>query len=235
MKLIDFLNRHQIPYTNLALYKEAFTHASYANERHKKIKDYERLEFMGDAVLQLYVSDFLFNKFPQESEGQLTTHRAKLVREESLARFARELGIGEVLYLGAGEEKNGGRDRDSVLADVFESFVGAVYLDVGPYYARRILEETIYKHTKDLDYEDITDYKTKLQELIQSDERKTVSYQLLNTLGPSNAPEFEMAAMMDDMCLGVGKGTSKKRAEQKAAQDALTKLAKTDFKARNEI
>ncbi|WP_041138567.1 ribonuclease III [Beduini massiliensis] len=235
MKLIDFLNRHGIPYQNLALYKEAFTHASYVNERREMINDYERLEFMGDAVLQLYVSDFLFKKFPNESEGQLTTHRAKLVREESLARFARELGIGEVLFLGVGEEKNGGRDRESVLANVYESFIGAVYLDVGSKYARKILEETIYKHANDLDYEDITDYKTKLQELIQADTRKTVNYELLNTSGPSNAPEFEIAAMMDDMCLGVGKGTSKKRAEQKAAQDALAKLAKTDFKAKNEV
>lgn len=235
MKLIDFLNRHNIPYKNLSLYKEAFTHASYVNERHMKLNDYERLEFMGDAVLQLFVSDFLFNKFPHETEGQLTTHRAKLVREESLARFARELGIGEVLFLGVGEEKNGGRDRESVLANVFESFIGAIYLDVGDKYARQILEQTIYKHASDLDYEDITDYKTKLQELIQSDTRRTVNYELLNTTGPSNAPEFEIAAMMDEMCLGVGKGTSKKRAEQKAAQDALAKLAKTDFKAKNEV
>ena len=235
MKLIDFLKRHNIPYKNLALYKEAFTHPSYVNERHSKLKDYERLEFMGDAVLQLYVSDFLFQKFPEESEGQLTTHRAKLVREESLARFARELGIGNVLYLGIGEEKNGGRDRDSVLANAFESFIGAVYLDVGSRYARKILEETIYKHVLDLDYEDITDYKTKLQELIQADTRKTVSYELLNTTGPSNAPVFEIAAIMEDMCLGVGTGTSKKRAEQKAAQDALAKLARTDFKAKNEV
>lgn len=235
MKLIDFLKKQGIPYNNLTMYKEAFTHASYVNERHQKLNDYERLEFMGDAVLQLFVSDFLFNRFKDESEGQLTTHRAKLVREESLARFARELGIGEVLYLGVGEEKNGGRDRDSVLANVFESFVGAVYLDAGPQYARKILEETIYKHANDLDYEDITDYKTKLQELIQSDTRKTVNYELLNMTGPSNAPEFEIAAMMDEMCLGTGKGTSKKRAEQKAAQNALEKLAKTDFKAKNEV
>lgn len=234
MKLINFLKQHQIPYKNLSLYKEAFTHASYVNERHEKINDYERLEFMGDAVLQLFVSDYLFKKFPEETEGQLTTHRAKLVREESLARFARQLGIGEVLFLGVGEEKNGGRDRDSVLANVFESFIGAVYLDAGAKYARQILEQTVYKHSSDLDYEEIIDYKTKLQELIQADTRKTVVYDLLNTTGPSNAPEFEIAAMMDSMCLGVGKGTSKKRAEQKAAQDALAKLAKTDFKANNE-
>ena len=235
MKLIDFLNKHQIPYNNLTIYKEAFTHASYANEKNHAMNDYERLEFMGDAVLQLFVSDFLFKRFENESEGQLTTHRSKLVREESLARFARELGIGEVLYLGAGEEKNGGRDRDSVLANVFESFIGAVYLDAGQEHARKILQKTIYQHANDLDYEDITDYKTKLQELIQADTRKTVVYELLNTLGPANAPEFEIAVMMDNMCLGVGKGTSKKRAEQKAAQDALEKLAKTDFKAKNEV
>ncbi len=234
MKLISFLKKHNIPYRNLALYKEAFTHASYVNERHENLKNYEKLEFMGDAVLQLYVSDFLYHRFPSETEGQLTTHRAKLVREESLARFARELGIGEVIYLGVGEEKNGGRDRDSVLANVFESFVGAVYLDLGGDYALKILEETIFKHATDLNYEEITDYKTKLQELIQADERKTVVYELMNTTGPSNAPQFEMAVKMDDIYLGYGKGSSKKRAEQKAAQNALEKLAKTDFKANNE-
>ena len=156
----------------------------------------------------------------------MTQLRSKLVREESLARFARELGLGELLYLGVGEEKSGGRDRDSVLANVFESFVGAIYLDCGKDRVLNILEETIYKHVNDLDYDDITDYKTTLQELIHADHRKTVTYELISASGPANAPEFEMAVVMDDMKLGIGKGTSKKKAEQKAAKDALNKLAK---------
>lgn len=105
MKILDFLNKEKIPFHRLGLYKEAFTHASYANEFHRELKDYERLEFMGDAVLQLYVSEFLFKLFPSYPEGTLTTLRSKLVREESLARFAKELGLGELMYLGIGEEK----------------------------------------------------------------------------------------------------------------------------------
>ena len=225
MKILDFLQKENIPFHKIAIYKEAFTHASYANESHYVKKDYERLEFMGDAVLQLYVSEFLFNLFPDVPEGTLTTLRSKLVREESLARFSRELGLGELLYLGVGEEKSGGRERESVLANIFESFIGALYLDCGHDEVLKILQQTIFKHINDLDYDDITDYKTTLQELIQADQRRTVTYELLETSGPSNAPEFKVAVMMDDMCLGVGKGTSKKRAEQQAAKDALNKLA----------
>lgn len=225
MKILDFLQKENIPFHNIAIYKEAFTHASYANESHYVKKDYERLEFMGDAVLQLYVSEFLFNLFPDVPEGTLTTLRSKLVREESLARFSRELGLGELLYLGVGEEKSGGRERESVLANIFESFIGALYLDCGHDEVLKILQQTIFKHINDLDYDDITDYKTTLQELIQADQRRTVTYELLETSGPSNAPEFKVAVMMGDMCLGVGKGTSKKRAEQQAAKDALNKLA----------
>ena len=210
MKILDFLQKENIPFHNIAIYKEAFTHASYANESHYVKKDYERLEFMGDAVLQLYVSEFLFNLFPDVPEGTLTTLRSKLVREESLARFSRELGLGELLYLGVGEEKSGGRERESVLANIFESFIGALYLDCGHDEVLKILQQTIFKHINDLDYDDITDYKTTLQELIQADQRRTVTYELLETSGPSNAPEFKVAVMMDDMCLGVGKGTSKK-------------------------
>lgn len=225
MKILDFLNKENIPFHNIHLYKEAFIHPSYANESHRHINDYERLEFMGDAVLQLYVSEYLFQLFPDVPEGTLTTLRSKLVREESLARFSKELGLGELLYLGVGEEKSGGRERESVLANIFESFIGAVYLDCGHDQVIKILEETIFMHVNDLDYDDITDYKTTLQELIQADQRRTVSYELLETSGPSNAPEFTVAVIMDDMRLGIGKGTSKKRAEQQAAKDALNKLA----------
>jgi ribonuclease-3 len=225
MKILDFLIERKIPFQNISLYKEAFTHASYANEANRKGKDYQRLEFMGDAVLQLYVSRYLFNLYPDVPEGILTTLRSKLVREESLARFAREQNLGSYILLGVGEEKSGGRDRDSVLADIFEAFIGAVYLDCGEDEVIKILEKTIFMHTNDLDYDDITDYKTTLQELMQADTRKTVTYELIDTSGPSNAPEFTMCVLMDDMRLGVGKGTSKKKAEQQAAKDALNKLA----------
>lgn len=226
MKLEQFLQNMEIPYRNIDIFKEAFTHTSYANENKLKDQDYERLEFLGDAVLQYHVSRHIFDLYPNLPEGRLTKLRAKLVREESLARFARELNLGPLIFLGAGEVNNGGRDRDSVLADIFEAFMGAICYDCGPEYVEKMLEITIYKHVEDVNYEEITDFKTKLQELIQADQRKTVTYDLISATGPSNNPIFEMAVKMDEMTLGVGIGSSKKRAEQKAAKAALDKLAK---------
>ena len=226
MDLEQFLQNMEIPYSNIDIFKEAFTHPSYANENKLKNHDYERLEFLGDSVLQYHVSRHLFDLYPDLPEGRLTKLRAKLVREESLARFARELNLGTLIFLGAGEINNGGRDRDSVLADIFEALIGAVCYDCGPEYVEKILEITIYKHVEDVNYDEITDFKTRLQELIQADQRKTVTYDLISATGPSNNPVFEMAVKMDDMILGVGIGSSKKRAEQKAAKDALNKLAK---------
>ena len=225
MVLNKLLNDLNIPYHNIDIYREAFTHPSFSNEKNGR-RNYERLEFLGDAVLQYYVSRFIFEKYPHKSEGELTTLRSKLVREESLARFSIELNLGPYIYLGAGEEHSGGRDRNSVLADIFEAFIGAISQDCGTEYVLKILEKTIFKHVEDIDCEDIIDFKTKLQELIQADQRKTVTYELLSSTGPANAPLFEVAVMMDDMKLGVGKGSSKKRAEQQAAKDALKKLAK---------
>ena len=226
MELEKFLQVMEIPYHDIEIFKQAFTHTSYANENKLKNHDYERVEFLGDAVLQYHVSRYLFDLYPTMPEGRLTKLRSKLVREESLARFARELDLGAYIYLGAGEINNGGRDRDSVLADIFEAFMGAICHDCGMKYVDMMLKKTIYRHINDVNYDDITDFKTKLQELIQADQRKTVTYELLSATGPSNNPVFEMAVKMDDMILGTGIGSSKKRAEQQAAKDALNKLAK---------
>ena len=226
MELEKFLQAMEIPYHDIEIFKQAFTHTSYANENKLKNHDYERLEFLGDAVLQYHVSRYLFDLYPTMPEGRLTKLRSKLVREESLARFARELDLGTYIYLGAGEINNGGRDRDSVLADIFEAFMGAICHDCGMEYVDMMLKKTIYRHVNEVNYDDITDFKTKLQELIQADQRKTVTYELLSATGPSNNSVFEMAVRMDDMILGTGIGSSKKRAEQQAAKDALNKLAK---------
>ena len=129
VELGKFLEVMGIPYKDIHLFKEAFTHPSYTNEN--KGKNYERLEFLGDSVLQYYVSKFIYEKYPNKPEGELTLLRSKLVREESLARFSRELGLGAQIFLGAGEEHNGGRDRNSVLADIFEAFIGAISEDCG--------------------------------------------------------------------------------------------------------
>ena len=159
MKLNEFLKEQNIPYKSYELFEEAFTHPSYVNEAGRKVSHYERLEFMGDAVLQLFVSEHIFKKYPNVPEGSLTTLRAKLVREESLAKFARELGLGKHIILGVGEVKNGGRDRDSVLANVFEAFVGAIYLDCGKDYVLKLLEKTIFMHVEDIDNEEIQEDK----------------------------------------------------------------------------
>lgn len=231
MKLITFLEQLDIPYKDLNLYKQAFTHPSYTNEKGREGADYERLEFLGDAVLQYHVSRYLFDLYPDMPEGNLTTLRSKLVREESLARFARELNLGELIYLGTGEINNGGRDRNSLLADVFEAFIGALRLDTDINEVEKMLQKTIYKHVNDIYYDDITDYKTTLQELVQADARKNVTYRLISTTGPANAPSFEIEVVMGDIRLGVGRGSSKKKAEQQAAKAALKKLAKSDFHA----
>ena len=215
MELEKFLQAMEIPYHDIEIFKQAFTHTSYANENKLKNHDYERLEFLGDAVLQYHVSRYLFDLYPTMPEGRLTKLRSKLVREESLARFARELDLGTYIYLGAGEINNGGRDRDSVLADIFEAFMGAICHDCGMEYVDMMLKKTIYRHVNDVNYDDITDFKTKLQELIQADQRKTVTYELLSATGPSNNPVFEMAVRMDDMILGTGIGSSKKELNSK--------------------
>lgn len=206
----------EIPYHEIDIFIEAFTHPSYANEHRLKNHDYERLEFLGDAVLQYHVSRHIYDLYPDLPEGRLTKLRAKLVREkESLARFARELDLGSLIFLGAGELNNGGRDRDSVLANILKLLSALFVMIAVMNMLKKVLNKTVYKHVKDVNYDEITDFKTRLQELIQADQRKTVTYDLISATGPSNNPVFEMAVKMDDMVLGVGVGSSKKRAEQK--------------------
>ena len=224
--LIEWLKERDIHASNTELIRQAFIHTSYYNE-HKTLKgDNERLEFMGDAVLQLWTTDALFKMQPPISEGKMTTLRSQLVREEALAEYTRTLGWNEYLLLGVGEEKSGGRNRDSLLGDMFEAILGAIYLDCGYDAVKTILDEVIRPHIKEPKSEKVTDYKTKLQEFIQADTRKTVRYDLIKSTGPSNAPIFEIAVKLDNVILGRGKGSSKKKAEQHAAKDALFKMVK---------
>ena len=159
-------------------------------------------------------------------QGQMTTLRAQLVCEEALAEYNRQLGLGKYLMLGVGEEKTGGRQRDSILADMFEALLGAVFLDQGMEAIDSILSAVVTPAISRPKSEKVIDYKTKLQEYIQSDSRKTVHYETVNVSGPSNKPEFEVIVMLDDINLGRGKGFSKKRAEQMAAKDAFEKMVK---------
>lgn len=226
MTVFDFLDKIKVPYKDKKLIENAFIHASYVNESKEVLEDNERLEFMGDAVLQILVSERLYKHNDHLNEGEMTLYRAKLVCEEALLNYTLQLGLSDYLMLGMGEEKNGGRERASILADLFESFVGAVYLDTGLDSVNKILDLVLEEEIKNLDDLAITDYKTKLQEYIQSDSRRSVTYELLSMSGPSNAPKFEVVVKVDDLVFGHGDGTSKKRAEQNAAQDAFKKLVK---------
>ena len=185
---------------NEELYLEACTHSSYANEHaNDPIDNNERLEFMGDAVLQIWSSDQLIHMQPKLHEGQMTTLRAQTVCEATLAKLNDQLGWYEFLRLGVGEIKTGGRRRRSIMADQFEACIGAIYLDQGYAVCDEILTKVMKPEFSQPKSEDVTDYKTHLQEVIQADSRKTIQYRLLEETGPSNAPTFTMGVYLDDI------------------------------------
>lgn len=224
--IFEWLDTMNIHMQDPNLIMEALTHSSYVNEHREVFADNERLEFMGDAVLQVWTTKKLFQLEPILSEGQMTTLRAQLVCEGALANYNRFLGLSSFLLLGVGEEKTGGRERDSILADMFEAVLGAVFLDQGMQGVDKILEKVITPEKMRLENTIVMDYKTKLQEVIQSDTRKTVHYKVMNIEGPSNKPHFDVAVLLDNIVLGYGSGNSKKKAEQMAAKNAFEKMAK---------
>ncbi|TGY64847.1 ribonuclease III [Dubosiella muris] len=224
--LIDWMEENGYSVKDPKYYIEACTHSSYANEHHNGIDDNERLEFMGDAVLQIWSAQQLFEMEPKMREGKMTTLRAQTVCEATLAHLNEQLGWYNYLMLGVGEEKSGGRKRASILADHFEACIGAVYLDQGYKAVDSILQKVMKPVFKEEKSDEVTDYKTHLQEVIQADSRKTLQYRLLEEVGPSNAPTFTMGVYLDDIQLGVGVSSTKKKAEQKAAKNAFEKMAK---------
>lgn len=225
MSVFDFLDEHNILYHDKSLITQAFVHTSYANEHKEASSDNERLEYMGDAVLQIYSADRLFRIKPALSEGEMTPMRANLVCEKTLAIISKEFGLNDFLLLGQGEEKNGGRNRDSIVSDSFEAFIGAIYIDTDINNVFRLLDILMSSHIGEKS-EDTYDYKTKLQEYVQADSRRSISYELVWQHGPSNHPEFKMEVKVDGLVYGVGIGSSKKEAEKHAAKDALEKLVK---------
>lgn len=226
MKIQQLLDKLLINTKVTPTIENAFIHSSYVNEnRDMELEDNERLEFLGDAVLQVWISNHLYTHPSHFSEGNMTTLRAQLVCEKSLANYAREIDLGNCLFLGVGEERNSGRNRDSILANCFEAFLGAIYLEVGFEVVDKLLNDIIAPKVDLPKTELVVDYKTMLQEYIQSDTRQTVKYEVVQTEGPSNAPVFHVVVKLENIILGTGVGTSKKRAEQKAAQDACMKLA----------
>ncbi|MGN0278523.1 MAG: ribonuclease III [Lachnospiraceae bacterium] len=207
-------------FQNRSLLKQALTHSSYANEQKiNKTGDYERLEFLGDAVLELVSSDFLFKEHPDLPEGQLTRKRSSMVCEPALAFCAKEISLEQYILLGKGEEATGGRTRDSIISDVMEATIGAIYLDSGIEEAKKFIHRFILSdlENKVLFY----DAKTILQELVQRDNQGALRYELRKEEGPEHAKIFTVEAYVGDVMVGCGKGHSKKSAEQQAAYEAL--------------
>ncbi len=211
-----------IQFQDVTLLQSAFTHSSYRNEHRKPgAKDNERLEFLGDAVLELSVSQYLYRTYPDSLEGELTRMRAAIVCEPSLVMFARRLHFSRYLRLGKGEEMSGGRERSSLLADAFEAFVGALYLDQGHHGVERFLTEHFYPFIPTLEDAWKKDYKTMLQEVVQRLQMGELSYEILEERGPAHDREFVIQVNVGQTVFGHGVGRSKKEAEQRAAESAL--------------
>ena len=204
---------------------QALTHSSYANEKHmKKGSDNERLEFLGDAVLEIVSSEFLYLNYPKLPEGDLTKMRASLVCEPTLAFCTRQLNLGDYLLLGKGEDMTGGRKRKSILSDALEAVIGAIYLDGGFASAKEFILKFILT---DIEHKQLFyDSKTILQEVVQASYKEELCYRLVGEEGPDHDKHFMVEAWIGEMLIGKGEGHTKKAAEQEAAYQALLKLKK---------
>ncbi len=219
-KMKTLFEKLKIKPKNIELYETAFSHSSYANE-HKKKKDYERLEFLGDAVVDLVVSDYLYShNLP--NEGELTKTRASYVCENALYVYSSDLGLQEYIRVGHGEENHGGKYKKAIVADIFEALTGAIYLDLGYATARRVVLSIIVPYIEDANICFFLDYKSALQEAVQT-ASKSLKYQVIHEEGPSHNKTFQVEVRVDGILYGTGVGNSKKEAEQNAAKDALSK------------
>lgn len=220
-------------FNDKAFLREALTHSSYSNELKAKkqiCRCNERLEFLGDTVLSVVVSEYLFEIFPDMPEGELSTMRAALVQSQALASYSRSFGVGDFLYLGNGEEKNDGRNRQSTLENAFEAIVAAIYLDAGERgfeEVKRLVLPIIKSQLADADFAlNHTDAKTELQQLIQQTEGDFLEYKIIGESGPDHQKTFSVAAMLNSNVIGKGEGRSKREAEQAAAREALKLFGK---------
>lgn len=211
-------------FKNKDIIREALTHRSFVNEAEGEVNHNERLEFLGDAVLELAVTKLLFDDYPDFPEGTLTSFRAALVRTESLAESSLEIELGKSLFMSYGEEATGGRDRQYILANATEAVIGALYLDGGFEVATKFIKTFIYKKVGNIVENRLDiDSKSKLQEISQEELKITPTYELLGEEGPDHSKTFEMGAIIGDKVFGKGKGESKQNAEQAAATEALEK------------
>ena len=225
INLKDLQKKIDLHFKNEGLLKNAFIHRSYLNE-HKEFRgnSNERLEFLGDSVLSVVVSKFLFEKLRTSQEGQLTQLRSTLVRTETLAKLARKLSLGKYLFLSKGEEESGGRGNSTILANTFEALVGALYVDQGMEPAEKFIKNQILNNWQDLVKSSVSDNKSKLQEVLQKKFHKSPTYKLTKSWGPDHDRTFEIGVYLDNTVLGKGTGKNKQEAAQNAAQSALSGL-----------
>lgn len=221
-RLRHFESYIKYSFKNRNLLIEALSHSSYANEKKKHRKSNERLEFLGDSVLSIVVSEYLFHHFPELPEGELTKLRASLVCEKALHVFAQEIHLGDFIFLGKGEEHTGGRTRSSILADAFEAVIAAIFLDGGMIAAKNHILRFIPKNLEHKEVMGIRDYKTVLQEVIQKNPEEKVEYVLIGETGPDHDKAFTVEVCLNSNVIGTGVGKSKKAAEQMAAKEALS-------------
>ena len=221
--IFDWLKRNGISFSDRRLILEALTHSSYVNEHKEAGHDNERLEFLGDAVLEVSSSDFLFHQYPDMPEGKLTKLRASIVCEPTLALCAREIHLEQYLLLGKGEEHTGGRYRDSIISDAMEALIGAIYLDGGFANAKEFVEKFILT---DIEHKKLFyDSKTILQEIVQRDfKEEEIQYVIIGEEGPDHAKRFVVEVRIGEKKAGTGKGSTKKAAEQEAAYRAIIAL-----------
>lgn len=223
----ELKERYGVVFHDANLLEQAFTHSSYVNEhRYLKLSDNERLEFLGDAVLELVVSQYLYEEFPDLPEGKLTKMRSAIVREDSLSKFAKECHFDQYILLGKGEENSGGRDRPSLLCDLFESFLGALYLDQKAGTAKKFIAQVIFPKIDAGAFSHEMDHKTHLQEVLQRQGDVTIEYRLTKEEGPAHDRIFSIEVYVDNTLIGTGQGRSKKLAEQDAAERALKEISK---------
>ena len=213
------LEKFGIETSHESLYEKAFTHTSYANEHDKE--SYERLEYLGDAVLELIMSEYLY-KNTEYQEGEMTKLRSHYVCENALYEYSIRLGLNEFLLLGKGEEETGGRNRKAIVADIFEAFMGAIYLDKGLETVKKFIYSNIIPLVESGEINFFNDYKSILQEYVQTDKR-SLEYVVVKEEGPAHNKTFEVVVKIDDIINGRGSAHSKKEAEQEAAKDVLKK------------
>ena len=220
--MTDLENKIGYHFKKKDLLSEALTHSSYANERKAQhIKYNERLEFLGDAVLSIVVSDYIFSHCPELPEGELTKLRASLVCEKSLFEFAKKIDLGSYLVLSKGERNNGGAERPSILSDAFEALIAAIYIDGGMEPAAKHILNFVIPSIKNSRKKKVKDYKTTLQEIVQKNPGEKLEYVLIGESGPDHNKHFVVEVHLNSNVIGKGGGRSKKEAEQQAAREAL--------------